>query len=66
MNNTYLVRVKKTKYFYVQIKAKDENEAETKSAELPDFELNRWYDDSECESRCLWLIKTPLEGTINT
>lgn len=59
MTNTYLVRVKKTKYFYVQIKAKDEIEAEIKAVELPDDELEEWYDDSECEPRCLWLIKTP-------
>ena len=64
MNNTYLVKVIKTQYFYVEVKAKDEDEAEIKAVELPEDELNSWYDDSECEAMCLGRIKTPLEGTI--
>jgi len=62
--NTYLVKVIKTQYFYVEIKAKDEDEAEIKAVELPEDEINSWYDDEEWESMCLERIKTPLEGTI--
>jgi len=62
--NTYLVRVIKTEYFYVEVKAKDEDEAEIKASGLSDYELEKWYDDTECESTCLKRIKTPLEGTI--
>jgi hypothetical protein len=62
--NTYLVRVIKTEYFYVEVKAKDEDEAEIKAVELPEDELNSWYDDEEWESIALERIKTPLEGTI--
>jgi len=62
--NTYLVKVIKTQYFYVEVKAKDEEEAEIKAVELPEDEINSWYDDEEWESMCLERIKTPLEGTI--
>ena len=62
--NTYLVKVIKTQYFYVEVKAKDEDEAEIKAVELPEDEINSWYDDEEWESMCLERIKTPLEGTI--
>ncbi len=62
--NTYLVKVIKTQYFYVEIKAKDEDEAEIKAVELPEDEINSWYDDEEWESIALERIKTPLEGTI--
>lgn len=64
MNNTYLVKVIKTQYFYVEVKAKDEDEAEIKAVELPEDEINSWYDDEEWESIALERIKTPLEGTI--
>lgn len=57
--NTYLVKVIKTQYFYVEVKAKDEEEAEIKAVELPEDELNSWYDDEEWESMCLERIKTP-------
>lgn len=62
--NTYLVKVIKTQYFYVEVKAKDEDEAEIKAVDLPEDELNSWYDDEEWESIALERIKTPLEGTI--
>jgi predicted alpha-1,6-mannanase (GH76 family) len=62
--NTYLVKVIKTQYFYVEVKAKDEDEAEIKAVELPEDEINSWYDDEEWESIALERIKTPLEGTI--
>ena len=62
--NTYLVKVIKTQYFYVEVKAKDEDEAEIKAVELPEDELNSWYDDEEWESIALERIKTFLEGTI--
>ncbi len=62
--NTYLVKVIKTQYFYVEVKAKDEDEAEIKAVELPEDEINSWYDDAEWESIALERIKTPLEGTI--
>jgi hypothetical protein len=62
--NTYLVKVIKTQYFYVEVKAKDEEEAEIKAVELPEDELNSWYDDEEWESIALERVKTPLEGAI--
>ncbi len=62
--NTYLVKVIKTQYFYVEVKAKDEEEAEIKAVELPEDEINSWYDDEEWESIALERVKTPLEGTI--
>ena len=62
--NTYLVKVIKTQYFYVEGKAKDEEEAEIKAVELPEDELNSWYDDEEWESIALERVKTPLEGAI--
>jgi hypothetical protein len=62
--NTYLVKVIKTQYFYVKVKAKDEDEAEIKAVDLPEDEINSWYDDEEWESMCLGRIKTHLEGTI--
>lgn len=60
--NTYLVKVIKTQYFYVKVKAKDEDEAEIKAVELPEDEINSWYDDEEWESMCLERIKTPRRG----
>ncbi len=60
--NTYLVKVIKTQYFYVEVKAKDEEEAEIKAVELPEDEINSWYDDEEWESIALERVKTPLEG----
>jgi hypothetical protein len=60
--NTYLVKVIKTQYFYVEVKAKNEDEAEIKAVELPEDEINSWYDDEEWEAMCLERIKTTLEA----
>lgn len=64
--NTYLVKVIKTQYFYVEVKADTWENAEEKAVNLKDKELNKFYDDEEWESIALEQLKTPHEGTINT
>jgi hypothetical protein len=45
--NTYLVKVTKTQYFFVEIEADTWENAEKKASNLPDEELNKFLDDEK-------------------
>ncbi len=64
MTNTYLVKLTKTEYFYVPVKAKDAEAAEIKALKMEVIDIEDHYDDCEWEAIALEQPKTPLKGTI--
>ena len=67
--HVYLVKVMKTDYYYVPVKADNADQAEDIVIDALDdvFDLEDYYDDSGCEVVCQEGYKTALEGvkTIN-
>ena len=63
----YEVRVTKTEYFYVNVKANSPDEAEDMVIELGLDDLQEWWDDEEWEVVALERTKTHIEDvkTIN-